>query len=32
MAEEDNNSAKGDFEIRGRIASLHTVYLPLVVR
>lgn len=28
MAEEDNNSAGGDFEIRGRIAFLYAVYLP----
>jgi hypothetical protein len=32
MAEEDNNSAGGDFEIRARIASLYTVHLPRVVR
>jgi hypothetical protein len=32
VAEEDSNSAGGDFEIRGRIASLRTIYLPLVVR
>jgi len=32
MAEEDNNSAGGDFEIRARIASLYGVYLPVVVR
>jgi hypothetical protein len=28
IAEEDNNSAGGDFEIRGRFAWVYAVYLP----
>ena len=31
MAEEDNNSVGGDFEIRGRLVMLHHVYLPLTL-
>ncbi|MBU0511544.1 MAG: hypothetical protein KJ638_07570 [Chloroflexi bacterium] len=32
MAEEDNNSVGGDFEIRGRLAMPYHLYLPLVLR
>jgi hypothetical protein len=32
MAEEDSNSTGGDFEIRGRLAWLYDVYLPLSPR
>lgn len=32
MTEEDNNSAGGDFEIRGRLVWPYHVYLPLILR
>jgi hypothetical protein len=32
MAEQDNNSTGGDFEIRGRLVWLYAVYLPLSPR
>ena len=32
ITEEDNNSVGGDFEIRGRLATLLKTYLPLVLR
>jgi hypothetical protein len=32
MAEEDNNSAGGDFEIRGRLVWLYHIHVPLAIR
>ncbi len=32
MAEEDNNSAGGDYEIRGRLVWLYHVYVPIMLK